>query len=511
MRKVKKASFHCVSFFLIIAMLFATIGCNFGDTIIEEQKLSLSTAKDQVRYGYLYYDGLSLVSGDSSDVYIALQMQIENIIQQQNRTAIIKEIFFYSIPCELFETDEENFESFMGFRRADLMAMFGPCSTLIFGDTGPVVAPTLSAPIQKVAFTQTEPNEFDFANFIKKMALGCCIMVVGATISIATGGTFTCALLSIAREAAVEGIISGSISAFSVATSDINNGENIATAFLNGFSTGFLAGSVSGSICSIIWHPSCFEKDTLVATPSGSYPIQDTVVGDYVLSKNLNTGAIESKRVLNIFVNETDELVHITTSNGERINCTPSHPFFVSSVGWIPANELHNSDSLINFEGEIVTVCNVEQEILQEPILVYNIEVEQNHNYFVGETPVLVHNKCVVGQYDSYGNLVKDSVKGDGIEAHHMPSKQFMAKYGISERDALALNIKHSTHTQTFTYSFLGERNEWYLSLSPEEALRVDLSNLRAIFAKEGTLETMEPILKEYAEACRRKFPQLFS
>ena len=86
-----------------------------------------------------------------------------------------------------------------------------------------------------------------------------------------------------------------------------------------------------------------------------------------------------------------------------------------------------------------------------------------------------------------------------------------MAQYGISERDALALNIKHSTHTQTFTYSFLGERKEWYLSLSPEEALRVDLSNLRAIFAKEGTLETMEPILKEYAEACRRKFPQLFS
>ena len=48
------------------------------------------------------------------------------------------------------------------------------------------------------------------------------------------------------------------------------------------------------------------------------------------------------------------------------------------------------------------------------------------------------------------------------------------------------------------------------MSLSPNEALRVDMSNMRAIFRQEGTLDEMAPVLNEYAKALKIRFPELF-
>ena len=38
----------------------------------------------------------------------------------------------------------------------------------------------------------------------------------------------------------------------------------------------------------------------------------------------------------------------------------------------------------------------MQHEILEAPVAVYNFEVEGFHTYFVGETSVLVHNRCSV-------------------------------------------------------------------------------------------------------------------
>ena len=491
----------------ILLMCFA--GCKKNASPADAGEVWVDS--DGIGFGYFWYDGIELAHGNSAEVYISLQKQIASTIHQQDQALSIQEIYYYIIPCELFEKDEKTFESFMGFQKADLAAMF-PCTSLIFEDSGPMVAETIKTPNNEAALIPTTSTEFDFLSFLQRVGLGCCVILIGATISVATGGTFTCAMMSIAREAMVEGLISGGVASISAAVNNANNEQkNIATAFLDGFSIGFLSGSISGAVCSILWHPSCFIKDTPVATPEGNMPIQSINVGDYVLSQNIYTNTVESKRVLNTFVNETYELIYITTANGERITCTPSHPFYVPSIGWRSANQLRTGDCLIKASGETETVCHVERTQLQNPILVYNLEVEGNHNYYVGDGEILVHNTCEVGQFDSYGNLSNQAVKGDGIEAHHVPSKQFMQQFGVSERDALAINIKHSTHAQTFTYGFSVEKNKWYLSLSPGAALEVDLSNLRAICAKEGTLDSMLPILQSYKDECYKRFPHLFN
>ena len=84
------------------------------------------------------------------------------------------------------------------------------------------------------------------------------------------------------------------------------------------------------------------------------------------------------------FENESDELVHVFV-NGEEIITTPSHPFYVPKFGWTSAIKLRAGDILVLSNGEYVVVETVQHEILENPIKVYNFEVEDFHTYFVGE------------------------------------------------------------------------------------------------------------------------------
>ncbi len=47
---------------------------------------------------------------------------------------------------------------------------------------------------------------------------------------------------------------------------------------------------------------------------------------------------------------------------------------------------------LVRQNGDYVIVEKVQHEILEQPIAVYNFEVEDFHTYYVGESSVLVHN-----------------------------------------------------------------------------------------------------------------------
>ena len=68
-------------------------------------------------------------------------------------------------------------------------------------------------------------------------------------------------------------------------------------------------------------------------------------------------------------------------------------------LGWTSAIKLRAGDILVLSNGEYVVVEAVQHEILELPVKVYNFEVEDFHTYFVGESSVLVHNKCS-GSYD---------------------------------------------------------------------------------------------------------------
>ena len=134
-----------------------------------------------------------------------------------------------------------------------------------------------------------------------------------------------------------------------------------------------------------------FFIGVFVLTENGNKPIEEIQAGDFVYSTNPETGESEYKEVVQVFENETNELVHLTV-NGEEIVTTPKHPFYVPQRGWINAIDLKAGDILVLSNGEYVTVEQVQHEILETTVKVYNFEVEDFHTYYVGENSVLVHN-----------------------------------------------------------------------------------------------------------------------
>ena len=61
---------------------------------------------------------------------------------------------------------------------------------------------------------------------------------------------------------------------------------------------------------------------------------------------------------------------------------------------WTAACELRAGDRLQLVNGEYVVVEQVQHEILEAPVTIYNFEVEDFHTYYVGDASILVHNLC---------------------------------------------------------------------------------------------------------------------
>ena len=142
-----------------------------------------------------------------------------------------------------------------------------------------------------------------------------------------------------------------------------------------------------------ICEKACFIAGTLIETDNGSVPIEEITAGMLVYAHNPDIGETELKEVVQTFVRETNELVHIKV-NGEEIITTPTHPFWVPQKGWTDAIQLRAGDRLQLLNGEYVIIEQVQHELLESPVTVYNFEVEDFHTYYVGDTSVLVHNKC---------------------------------------------------------------------------------------------------------------------
>ena len=148
----------------------------------------------------------------------------------------------------------------------------------------------------------------------------------------------------------------------------------------------------------------CFTEDTLVSTIDGDRPIGELEAGDKVWAYNTETGENEAKAITAVIVTETDVIVHVKTSDGEDIETTMFHPFYVrhsdkdsgSSVydgEWKAASNLLAGDVLQKIDGSTVYVTEVTVEKLPQIINVYNLEIEDLHTYYVADG-VLVHNKC---------------------------------------------------------------------------------------------------------------------
>ena len=77
----------------------------------------------------------------------------------------------------------------------------------------------------------------------------------------------------------------------------------------------------------------------------------------------------------------------------EPIGVTPSHPFWsVDRGNWVPVGELRPGERLLGVTG---TVQVQSLTLSEKEADVYNLEIEGDHCYRVGQQGLLVHNQSI--------------------------------------------------------------------------------------------------------------------
>lgn len=138
----------------------------------------------------------------------------------------------------------------------------------------------------------------------------------------------------------------------------------------------------------------CFKKNTKVLTNKGYVNIQDIKVNDLVVSYNIDSNKNEYSKVIKTFEHkDTKDYLYKITSKSIVIEATSKHPICIKNnkIEYVETEILKTNDKLVDINGNLHPIDKIEfNEIIDT---FYNLEIEDNHNYYVTENNILVHNK----------------------------------------------------------------------------------------------------------------------
>ena len=191
----------------------------------------------------------------------------------------------------------------------------------------------------------------------------------------------------------------------------------------------------------------CFTAGTKIHTKDGFKAIESIKVGDYVWSENPETHEKAVKKVKKIFVREKDSVVRLSI-NGEAIETTNEHPFYVQGHGWTNASELKVGDKVRLEDGTAGTVEKAKHVALDIPVTVYNFEVEDFHTYYVSEQKVLVHNTCAATEKNLSTNRKAEILRENRIRGAAYEKEKYAEFSKVHSHSAEQVTIRTASGTK---------------------------------------------------------------
>ena len=151
---------------------------------------------------------------------------------------------------------------------------------------------------------------------------------------------------------------------------------------------------------------SCFSANTKIYMQNSKY-IENLRIGDTVYSYNEIKNKVEEKKILNFFEHNVNEILELFFENGEKIETTPEHPFYVDGK-YVYAGNLNVGDKVFSENNQNIELVEKRIIFYKKGIKVYNFEVEDNHNYFVGKSKFLVHNDKTLYNINNYKGIIRN-------------------------------------------------------------------------------------------------------
>jgi hypothetical protein len=178
----------------------------------------------------------------------------------------------------------------------------------------------------------------------------------------------------------------------------------------------------------------CFPAGTTVATDRGAKPIEQIAVGDQVWARDLATGQSQLRSVVGLFNRQADQILTVTTT-GTTLQVTPQHPFWVIGKGWTDAGDLHLGDRLSTLAGAEQHIVSITSSLTSTTV--YNFEVAGDHNYYITDAQLLVHN-CNLDYHEGGGRghtIAKHVAKDDAyLKQRNIPRASTFKDQATAER-----------------------------------------------------------------------------
>ena len=170
-----------------------------------------------------------------------------------------------------------------------------------------------------------------------------------------------------------------------------------------------------GQIAAATGRMSCVDENTLVTTVGGYKKIKDIKVGDLVYCYDSNNN-IDIKPVTKVIDQGYKDCIELTwKSSGKNMTgklvCTPDHKILSKDYGWVRADKIDNDNGIYEIDRNHKSLINVHTGISSTKCgvhHVYDIEVEDNHNFIANE--ICVHN-CSRPNAQQYPHSVTKMVK----------------------------------------------------------------------------------------------------
>ena len=131
----------------------------------------------------------------------------------------------------------------------------------------------------------------------------------------------------------------------------------------------------------------CLVAGTLIWTASGPTAVEKVQRGDLVLAKDVETGELTFKPVLQTTTRPKGKVVKFTAGH-ETFECSGGHVFWIAGDGWKKASQLEPGMQLHAAEGPL-PILSVESGAEAET---FNLIVADFSTYFVGQQKILSHD-----------------------------------------------------------------------------------------------------------------------
>jgi RHS repeat-associated protein len=152
-----------------------------------------------------------------------------------------------------------------------------------------------------------------------------------------------------------------------------------------------IGGTVGGLMGEVLFS---FEGDTPVLTKAGLKKLKEVQVGEEVAAWDKATGAIQYQKVTERYVRKANQALKVTvrdtSGKSETFTVTPEHPFLTPSSTWHAISGFKVGDQIASATGTPVTITAIETDATQREV--YNLQVEEDHSYAVGELGAWSHN-----------------------------------------------------------------------------------------------------------------------